>query len=242
MCPHGHGFASNVPDMTKETALTISDNLYFLQFTGRVVIAGTGEPLLHKNAVELIALIGNKLDPVCEFNLVTNGDFLTIELIKKLTEAGITRIMVSLHDGVEQVEHFTKLFAEANYTTYTLRAHWDKDASIFTNRCGYVSATPNEPIKKVCHYPFYHIEIRSDGELVLCSQDWSRQEKRFNINTSALGTTWIDSGWLNEYRKKLMCANREMTPCNKCNVPGDLYGAASFKVWADYIKENTLVY
>ena len=82
------------------------DKLRMLRF------AGTGEPLLHPKIAEMVALAA-KADIAQSIDIVTNAALLTPELSRRLVEAGVNRIRVSIQ-GVSREKYLatTGTYAE----------------------------------------------------------------------------------------------------------------------------------
>ena len=76
--------------MSLETYTKLLDNL---NDTKQIIISGTGEPLLNQNIVEMVSYAKKKGILSC---IITNGSLLTPELIKKLVNAGLNGISISL--------------------------------------------------------------------------------------------------------------------------------------------------
>ena len=69
--------------------------------------SGFVEPLLDKNIFNLINEVKTKL-PEARTELVTNGDVLNKNRLKKLFEYGLNTILISVYDGPEDAERFKK--------------------------------------------------------------------------------------------------------------------------------------
>lgn len=67
--------------------------VFWLGFTG-------GEPLLHKDLVEIVKSVGDD----CAIKLFTTGSNLTPQLAKELKEAGLLYVSISL-DHWDEAEH-----------------------------------------------------------------------------------------------------------------------------------------
>lgn len=61
----------------------------------KILFCGIGESTLHSKLAEMIDYL-NKLDVADEYELVSNGSLLTPELSKKLIDAGLTRLCLSI--------------------------------------------------------------------------------------------------------------------------------------------------
>lgn len=103
-CKHCYAAAGkkNPKEFTTEEIKKIIDELDEL---GVVLIAlAGGEPLVRKDIYEIIAYIKNK---GMEVFLNTNGTLITEETIKKLLDAGLTHIEISV-DGLEKDHDFIR--------------------------------------------------------------------------------------------------------------------------------------
>ena len=76
-----------------------------LNFIGTLRYSGFVEPLLDKNIFNLVKNAREKL-PKSNIEMVTNGDVLNDERLIKLYESGLTKLLISIYDGPEDVEKF----------------------------------------------------------------------------------------------------------------------------------------
>ena len=90
------------PEIAPDTFKTM-DNKYIeklakelkeINYKGTIVFAGYGEPLLDKKIYDKIQILSG----ICNLEITTNGDPLTVKNINKLVESGINKIVVSLYD------------------------------------------------------------------------------------------------------------------------------------------------
>ena len=84
----------------------IHDQLSEIEFSGIVSLCGYGEPLLHKD----INYIVKKLSAVSKVEIITNGDVLTSKKLQELYLANVSKVLVSMYDGPEQIEKFPIFF------------------------------------------------------------------------------------------------------------------------------------
>ena len=225
--------------MEIDTAHKIRKELEGLNWNGSINICGNGEPLLHKDIVGLVAALGDKI----HVEITTNGDFLKVDLIKDLYKNHLDYMVVSMYDGPEQIDHFTKLFddSEIDKSQYVLRDRWYKEDEeyglILTNRAGTFGWNKNIGIGKECFYMHYSMQIDWNGDVLFCSNDWGREHVIGNLLQQSLHDVWFSKP-MNKIRKKLMKGDRSMSPCNKCSVDGSLFGKPSFDLVKEYYESS----
>ena len=139
--------------MTRLLIEKIHDELKDMKFKGAIALCGYGEPMLHKD----INWIVKKLSDVAPVEIITNGDVLTSKKIQDLYLAGVSKVLVSMYDGPEQIEKFETLTKKANVPkdTIILRDRWynaDSDFGVkLTNRAGTMK-TGNQKSNDFCYF------------------------------------------------------------------------------------------
>lgn len=221
--------------MSLALAEKIAAELRILRFTGVVLLCGYGEPLLHPKLPELVAKFGTDI----RTEIVTNGDMLTPDYIKKLRGAGLAYFVVSMYDDPEQRDWFSKMFdlAGCNTDNYILRDRWynaDQDFGlVLTNRAGTIQVghQPKRDQRRPCFYPSYQLMIDWNGDVLLCPQDWSKKLKFGNINSQAMWNVWR-STQLHKRRMKLLNERGGVSPCGSCNANGCVHGQEHADAWS----------
>ena len=148
-------------------------------FKGGIIYSAFSEPFLYNHLEEVIK-ISKEQCPDSRIEVVTNGDFLTLEKLNTFFEAGLTRIDVSVYDGPEKVKPFEDLRAEAglNKEQFHIRERWYSPEEHFgisslTNRAGANIMADinviklNKALKQKCFYPFYQLLVDFDGSVLL---------------------------------------------------------------------------
>jgi radical SAM protein with 4Fe4S-binding SPASM domain len=214
-------------------AAKIGDELRALRYAGAIVLCGFGEPLLHPQVVDVVrALSGLRVE------IVTNGDRLSVGLIRDLVEAGTAYFAVSLYDGPYQAGPTRALFAEAGCGTdrYVLRDRWHGPGDDFglklTNRAGSVSIghQPAVDTARPCHYPAYQLTVDWNGDVLLCVQDWHKRVRYGNAAGQSLMDIWTSPA-MHKRRMALLAGRRDAAPCSGCNADGTLHGADHAAAW-----------
>ena len=219
--------------MEIETAHKIRKELEELNWKGTINLCGNGEPLLHKDIVGLVKALGDKIS----VEITTNGDFLNKKLIQDLYDNHLDYMVVSMYDGPEQIEYFTKLFNESKIdeSRYTLRDRWygeDEDYGLMlTNRVGLLDFNKEVKVGKQCFYMHYSLQMDWNGDILSCCHDMYAKTITFgNVNEETLLEIWNSNMW-SKSRKLLGEGKRIQPPCNNCDAGGTILGYNHYLEW-----------
>ena len=222
--------------MTRKIIDEIHDQLLEIEFKGTVTLSGYGEPLLHKD----ISYVVKKLSNVSKVEVVTNGDALSSKILQELYISNVSKVLVSMYDGPEQIKKFKELTKKANVPEelIILRDRWYDKFNDFgvklTNRAGTINAGEQEEVGvyKNCYYPTYQFLIDWNGNVYLCPQDWQRKTSMGNIMQETVFDIWTGKT-ITAYRKNLISGKRCSGPCKSCNADGTLLGKNHTKKWKE---------
>ena len=215
------------------------EDLKEIGFQGAFSVCGYGEPLLHKDLIQFVNIIG-ELGGV---EIVTNGDPLKPSLLKKIFESKATKLIVSMYDGEHQIDYFEKMINETGIDKdfVVLRNRWhsaDEDFGVkLTNRVGNIKIGEQNKIdvNRGCYYSSYQLLIDWNGNVYLCPQDWDRRLPVGNVMQDHFFEVWSGK-IMNKYRIKHLTEKRDISPCNKCNADGKIHGHKHAKVWHNKLK------
>jgi cyclic pyranopterin phosphate synthase len=110
--------------------------------------------------------------------LVTNGDFLTKEKVERLSNYNIKEFTLSLYDSKDRTdfeERSKKYISDFKLDCYGWELVILNGGEGFTNRAGYVNhveETIKLPVKAACSKIVKKIDVRYDGEVVMCCLDY----------------------------------------------------------------------
>ena len=143
--------------MSRKIIDKIHDQLLEINYSGTISLCGYGEPLLHKDITYIVKKLSN-LSPV---EIVTNGDVLSSKKLQELHIADVSKVLISMYDGPEQIEKFKNMTRQANVPEdmVILRDRWYDKYNDFgvklTNRAGTISIGEQESNDKytTCFYP-----------------------------------------------------------------------------------------
>ncbi len=222
--------------MTSKLIDKLVNDLKKINFEGAFCLCGYGEPMLHKDYID----ITNKLGEIGGVEIITNGDLVNEKSLIKIYESKATRLLISLYDGPDQIIKFKNMIRELKIPEefVILRDRWYSDKIDYgvklTNRVGTISAG-NQPnienySKKKCYYTAYQMLIDWNGDVFLCPQDWQRRQTMGNIMQDDIFDIW-KGPILSKYRRKLLGGERSLNPCNQCNADGLVYGERHYEAW-----------
>lgn len=235
-CPRSD--PSVAPNLNLQMPDTLVDRLTGeladLDYRGTVMFAGYGEPMMHRRIAAVVA----RFAKVSRVEITTNGDFLSIDRIRHLADAGIAMVVVSLYDGPAQRDRIAELFLRANVPSsmFVLRERWAGSEENFglklTNRAGTVTVGDQAPVDqtKTCFYPHYFMMLDWNGDVYLCPQDWNRRIKVGNVGVQSLLEVWQGAP-LARFRRLLGQGRRIIAPCDKCNATGSIQGRKHAEAW-----------
>lgn len=233
--------------LTIKGASIIAEELGANGYTGKISFSGFGENLLNPYFPEIIREFRIEL-PQATIECNTNGDKLDEDYVTRLYRSGLDLLYINLYDGIEQMEHFDTMMANARIRDedYKYRMHWgdfEKHGLILNNRSGVIDwvGVEETDIKslqgKPCHYPFYKMFVDWNGDVLFCSNDWGREHVVGNLLQQSLHDVWFSKP-MAKIRKKLMRGDRSLSPCNKCSVDGSLFGKPSFDLVKEYYESS----
>ncbi len=225
--------------MTMKLIEKLTDELKEMKYEGSVVLCGYGEPMLHKDIYQIC----KKLAEASFVEIVTNGDVITKEKIRKLYESNVNKLLISLYDGPEQVKKFKKMADESQVPDdfVILRNRWFNEKEDYglklTNRAGTVKIgnQDSNDTFSFCYYPSYSVLIDWNGDIFLCSQDWQRKKAMGNIMLENLFDIWTNNS-ITKFRKNLLNGKRCNSPCTECNAEGTVLGYKHAEAWKKYYK------
>ena len=227
--------------MTMSLVEKLTNDLKKINYQGSVTLCGYGEPMLHKGVFEM----SKKLAEASFVEIVTNGDTLKSDTINILYNSNVTKLLISLYDGEEQISKFKKMAKDAKVPEdfVILRDRWhgaDKDYGLkLTNRTGTIDIGNQDSIGTFtyCNYPSYSVLIDWNGDVFLCPQDWQRKMTTGNIEKEDFFKIWTGST-ISKFRKNLLEGNRCDKPCTECNAEGTVLGKNHASAWKKIYKTN----
>ena len=234
-CPRSaDGFEDVKEFISKDLVSKIANELSDLKYRGVIRFSGFVEPMLDKKIFDHIYTF-KKLCPNSRIEIVTNGDPLNINRLKRLFDSGLDKILISVYDGKEDVIKFQKMIDELKlkqdqYIVRDRSLPEDQDFGItLSNRAGMmenaeyqIPKTPS-PLDNPCYIPSYTLFFDYLGDVLMCPHDWGKKIILGNLKKEKLLDIWFKDKSI-KIRKILTNRNRNFSPCNVCDVDGTLMG------------------
>lgn len=227
--------------ISNELHSKLCNELSEIDFRGTLRYSGFVEPLLDKNIYTLVNYARNKL-PKSNIEMVTNGDVLNKKRLIKLYESGLSKLLISVYDGPEDVEKFQKMFDELNISEekYFIRHRYLPPSEDFgitlSNRAGMMEKaefkikSQKKFLNKPCYYPSYTFFLDYNGDVLMCPHDWGKKLILGNLKIETFLEIWT-SKISTMTRKGLINSDRDFEPCNLCDVQGTLIGKKHADQW-----------
>ena len=135
-CPRSSQYTNQHLYMSIKTAHSIGKKLSDISYTGGVSFSGFGEPLLHHSIIDVLKIVRSYLPSLVRYEIITNGDFLSVGKIHDILSSGVTNILVNLYDGESQIKEYEDMFEAAETDRFILRHHYlgpDKEYGLTIN-------------------------------------------------------------------------------------------------------------
>ena len=186
-CPRSAPDFKDIKEFISDELITkLSQQLSKYNYSGIFLYSGFVEPMVDKNIFNLVSITRKNL-PNARIEMVTNGDALNKERIKKLYSSGLSTLLISIYDGKKEADDMEKLMKSCNLSDeqFKVRHRYLSESESFgitlTNRSGmmenaeYKIPSLKEPLKKPCYYPHYTFFMDYTGEVLVCSHDWGKR-------------------------------------------------------------------
>ena len=234
-CPRSNpDFEDKKEFIKNDLHLKLCNELSEINYKGTIRYSGFVEPLLDKNIYKLIHMAKN-LMPTCNIELVTNGDPLNLNRLKKLFSSGLNKILISSYDGKKETKELENLCLKAKLlkNQFIIRHRYLSENNDFgialSNRAGlmenaeYKIKPLDQSLKKPCYIPSYTFFLDYQGDVLMCPHDWGKKIILGNLNKQKFLDIWFSDKSI-KIRKILNTSNRNFSPCNVCDVDGTLIG------------------
>lgn len=225
------------PELIEKLTLQLGE----IGFKGIFLFSGFVEPLVDKNIFDLIRIVRTNI-PDTRIEMVTNGDALNPDRLKRLFENGLSTLLISVYDGqddavrLEGMCHDVGLREDQFVIRHRYLSEDEQFGITLSNRAGmmddadYEISSLKEPLKAACYYPHYTFFMDYLGDVLLCPHDWGKKRILGNLNEQDFSEIWEGQTAM-AARQRLFNKDRAFSPCNQCDVKGVLMGEKHAAAW-----------
>lgn len=220
-CPQSH-YKKPLGIMSNECYRKIIDNLYEINYNGRVAMMISNEPLLEKRLVEMIRYAKNKSQRFF-IDITTNGRLLSLERADELFAAGLDNININdyredrdINDCFSNnIEIIHEAYGNNPKITFKKRSTDEQ----WPNYAGILKQEFDVNDFGFCNFPFRKLTIAFNGDVLLCCNDFSYKTKFGNVMDENIEEIWNNQS-LNHIRQSLL-KNKRINLCASCNDAQD---------------------
>jgi len=223
-CFYGTDKSSNrkTTSLSEKVVLKMIGELSDLKFSGRLGFYEINEPLTDPRMVNFVEVAVKKI-PSAWHMLTTNGDLLTERILKKLINAGINQICVSVYDDriKDKINSFLQNDSRVSKIIEVMNLI---NGPFIDNRGGNIKYKDaketdkyqNSPCERICQI----ICVRPTGKVVSCFSDFYEINVMGDVYMQSLKKIWFGKSF-ETFRKNLNSGNRKISSlCFLCNYPG----------------------
>lgn len=174
------------------------------KYNGFIAFHRYNEPLGDPRLFEFISYI-KKYCPKAKVRILTNGFYLTQEIIDQFKSSGIEVLEVSGY-GMKEYNRLRKLKATFPYRVFY--AIFDDRKSLYEKR--------KINLNKPCFAPINDITINCEGKLGLCCLDWKNKHIFGDLEKTTLKKILNSPAFLKVY-KELTQGKRNLDLCSRCD-------------------------
>ena len=217
-CPQAH-FSRPLKSMDWDVFTKVIDELAEMEFSGRVAMYMTNEPLIEPRLMEMIKYARNKSARFF-IDITTNGKNLSSKLLDEFFLSGLDNINIndyrsdrkSSPDKISKsLEKTIRDFKSNPKVTYNKRS----TVEVLSNYAGTIKDSNRKLLSEFCNYPFRKLAISAEGNIILCCNDYTYKTNFGNVVSESLSNIW-NSEALNNYRNNLLNEIR-VGICNGCD-------------------------
>lgn len=217
-CPHAFN-KKTLGIMSWECYKQIINQLYDINYNGRIALMLSNEPLLEERMEEMIVYARQK-SPRFFLDMTTNGTLLTVDKLDKFFKLGLDNININDYrsDRDKYPEKWSK-YIEPIYSAYwnnpKVSFQKRKTDETLPNYAGNIPQKFNPKEFGFCNYPFRKLTIAFNGDILLCCDDFMYNTFYGNVQKDKLIDCW-NNPELNKIRLSLLNNNR-IGLCERCN-------------------------
>ena len=183
-----------------------------IKYTGIIQYHFFNEPLFDERLTDFVKYTSANL-PKATRVLISNGDLLNIEKAKELSEAGVDKFVVTVHDANPE-RNLERLKPIKEFLKEKMRLQTSNELYL-ENRGGTVKIKDEKRKApyKTCQ-SIRSLTISKDGNIILCCQDYFKKYVMGNVMEKSILEIWNS---YNDLREQLLKYNNPELPiCKIC--------------------------
>ncbi len=217
-CPQAH-YVRPFMSMDWRVFTKVVDELAEIEFSGRLALFMTNEPLIEPRLLEMIRYARGK-SPRMFIDITTNGINLNSDYLGELFHSGLDNININdyrndrgsfpekISANLRKVVTDFKNNPKVNYKGRNT-------SDVLSNYAGIVNTGKRSLSTMFCNYPFRKLAISAEGNVILCCNDYKYRTSFGNVMTHRLEEIWNSEG-INNYRHNLLNEIRDGI-CMNCD-------------------------
>lgn len=215
-CPNSVAERKEKGEMDRGLFNKLMQQLKDLNYSGIVSYEFYNEPLLAKDLDWYIQTTRDFL-PNCKIDFYSNGTLLTHEKFNQLISLGVTRFLITKHEG-EKDYIFDSVYSSLGPEHKSMVIFKSYKDLKLTNRGGTVEAGPKGTAHLTpCFIPTFLLVVTVLGNVLPCFEDFHEENIMGNIGITHIKDIW-QSEKFNKFRDNLKLGKRHsQSPCDKCN-------------------------
>lgn len=217
-CPHAF-CQKPLGIMDWECYKRIIDQLFDINYNGRIALMLSNEPLLEERLEEMI-IYARRKSPRFFLDITTNGILLTLNKLDRYFELGLDNININDYRGDRDVNpdrwsSFVEPIYRAYYNNPKVSFQKRRTDEILPNYAGNIPQEFNPDEFGFCNYPFRKITIGYSGDVLLCCDDFLYETNFGNVMRDNLLDCW-NSPEMEKIKLSLLEGKR-ISICSRCN-------------------------
>ena len=183
-----------------------------IKYTGIFQYHLFNEPLFDERLTDFVRYTSTHLPKVTRV-LISNGDLLNIEKAKELSEAGVDKFVVTVHDANPE-RNLERLKPVKEFLKEKMRLQTSNELYL-TNRGGLIDIEDEKRKADYKKCPYIRtLTIGYNGDVILCCHDYFRKYIMGNVMEKSILEIW--NSYHNLRKQLLKYNNPELPICKIC--------------------------
>ena len=183
-----------------------------IKYTGIFQYHLFNEPLFDERLTDFVRYTSTNLPKVTRV-LISNGDLLNIEKAKELSEAGVDKFVVTVHDANPE-RNLERLKPVKEFLKEKMRLQTSNELYL-TNRGGLIDIEDEKRKADYKKCPYIRtLTIGYNGDVILCCHDYFRKYVMGNVMEKSILEIW--NSYHNLRKQLLKYNNPELPICKIC--------------------------